>query len=1141
MFEKFKTLGVLAVALPFFIVPGITDAWAETSVVDSTNPSASATPNENTEPSEDVEPVDELETPSPDLAAEPETPESDNALEIAPEAVPQPVGAPGQTIVINSFDDLKPHLSVTETFLKPGVAETKRTVLGLEPGNYQLAADLSLNTQDPYFADKQGAIAMGLFSFAPSDPQASDANLSFDGKGHSIKIVNEDAVSLFGTIHGNNISISNLDVEYAKNVSGHGFVQRLIAGESNTATGKANGLVSNVTITIPGDVKPQAMTEQSSYSNNFVDGQYQGDIATGFAWYLDRINIDDLKISVAGNIGSDTPPSAGYMSSAFGLTFHCGDARLTTEGENQLSQGNDEVLKDLGRLINFSLDVNNIIAHGNYLAMSAGLGHDMGETWVDNAVLNVKGDIKSVVDGNGDGIKHWKYRSYAAGFSEEVRNLTNSKLDVSEIALDVADNIPNKFNGGPIYGGVFGIAYDNSKGYLERVSNNTVNIGKMQAKAPFNVMMSAGFFNTWNSYGDRGIDFWQEYEKNTITVGDVNANVSGNSELSFLGLGERARTGKSLKHKLKEVSAHDNSITVGDVNLTNTEGDTFMSLLLENAANAKNNSANYGDITIKSSSTGFTGLGKLQNRLPKRDEDDAMFETMAENNNVKMGNVTIETKTAGYISLLAGGQDVGQKMQSNTAQAKDFHVTITDPGASRVNWWVSGIVSYQRDSISGCHVWVDDVSLKAGEGSDGFFGLGSGFSTAGATLSDSSAFVHKNINVDVDARLWGGGFVGYSNGSTFTNNNFQVDGEFGAPKQGSFLGGFVGRAKDSKFINDSALMLNSYAPFAQSMTGGELSDISHYINQPAPDYWSGLLATGNDKNDTNTMPTVKNSTLLVERANQDTPLYVTSQVSQDSGNNWVTVVNNEASPVEIAGKKNYDNRLGYSTKTATHEWGGEEYPVVVRDEAQPAGSINIAHRSFQDKYWNPDSPYYEPANTNEAPESDFGYLDRKTDIDALQAFGVNASDIVSDDVASGTLRTWHKRHLGLRAATSATAPGPVFDLLGIKAMAKYSVTYNANGATDGSVPVDDKLYLQNDEVSVAMLGTLAWDGYRFLGWNTQADGNGIMYQPGDTFQITEDTVLYARWEKAPESKEEQTPQPNQEKVSKPKRLPKSGC
>lgn len=36
-------------------------------------------------------------------------------------------------------------------------------------------------------------------------------------------------------------------------------------------------------------------------------------------------------------------------------------------------------------------------------------------------------------------------------------------------------------------------------------------------------------------------------------------------------------------------------------------------------------------------------------------------------------------------------------------------------------------------------------------------------------------------------------------------------------------------------------------------------------------------------------------------------------------------------------------------------------------------------------------------------------------------------------------------------------------------------------------------------------------GYNFVGWNTEADGSGTMYQPRDTFTITEDTVLYAIW------------------------------
>ena len=38
------------------------------------------------------------------------------------------------------------------------------------------------------------------------------------------------------------------------------------------------------------------------------------------------------------------------------------------------------------------------------------------------------------------------------------------------------------------------------------------------------------------------------------------------------------------------------------------------------------------------------------------------------------------------------------------------------------------------------------------------------------------------------------------------------------------------------------------------------------------------------------------------------------------------------------------------------------------------------------------------------------------------------------------------------------------------------------------------------------------NNYTFTGWNTQADGKGTAYKPGDTFTLTDkDTVLYAQW------------------------------
>ncbi len=77
----------------------------------------------------------------------------------------------------------------------------------------------------------------------------------------------------------------------------------------------------------------------------------------------------------------------------------------------------------------------------------------------------------------------------------------------------------------------------------------------------------------------------------------------------------------------------------------------------------------------------------------------------------------------------------------------------------------------------------------------------------------------------------------------------------------------------------------------------------------------------------------------------------------------------------------------------------------------------------------------------------------------------------------------------------------------------FSVTYDKNGNdVTGTVPVDNNTY--NNEASVTVLGNsgnLAKSGYSFGGWNTQDDGEGTNYTEGNTFSITSNTTLYAKW------------------------------
>jgi len=79
--------------------------------------------------------------------------------------------------------------------------------------------------------------------------------------------------------------------------------------------------------------------------------------------------------------------------------------------------------------------------------------------------------------------------------------------------------------------------------------------------------------------------------------------------------------------------------------------------------------------------------------------------------------------------------------------------------------------------------------------------------------------------------------------------------------------------------------------------------------------------------------------------------------------------------------------------------------------------------------------------------------------------------------------------------------------------ALYHVTYDGNGATNGTVPTDANDYESGQTVTVLdNTGSLARAGYNFGGWNTQADGSGTDYAPGATFAISGNTALYAKWE-----------------------------
>lgn len=81
----------------------------------------------------------------------------------------------------------------------------------------------------------------------------------------------------------------------------------------------------------------------------------------------------------------------------------------------------------------------------------------------------------------------------------------------------------------------------------------------------------------------------------------------------------------------------------------------------------------------------------------------------------------------------------------------------------------------------------------------------------------------------------------------------------------------------------------------------------------------------------------------------------------------------------------------------------------------------------------------------------------------------------------------------------------------------YTVNYQANGSSSGTVPIDTNHYKSLAKVTVlGNTGAASKTGYNFAGWNTRDDGNGTTFAMGDTFTImSSNVILYAKWIRIP--------------------------
>lgn len=72
----------------------------------------------------------------------------------------------------------------------------------------------------------------------------------------------------------------------------------------------------------------------------------------------------------------------------------------------------------------------------------------------------------------------------------------------------------------------------------------------------------------------------------------------------------------------------------------------------------------------------------------------------------------------------------------------------------------------------------------------------------------------------------------------------------------------------------------------------------------------------------------------------------------------------------------------------------------------------------------------------------------------------------------------------------------------------YLISYNANGGT-GCPENQTKAYGSKITLSSVIPSRI---GYKFVGWNSKADGNGTVYSSGEIYSGNASLTLYAQWE-----------------------------
>ena len=132
---------------------------------------------------------------------------------------------------------------------------------------------------------------------------------------------------------------------------------------------------------------------------------------------------------------------------------------------------------------------------------------------------------------------------------------------------------------------------------------------------------------------------------------------------------------------------------------------------------------------------------------------------------------------------------------------------------------------------------------------------------------------------------------------------------------------------------------------------------------------------------------------------------------------------------------------------------------------------------------------------------------------ATYQYNANGNKAVAIPITPARLHNADGSYTETATASAGDVISYVYGVWGGEEPAELTVTFEANGTAE--YPVEGTMEPQTVTAktdTTLNANSFTREGYKFKGWNTEADGSGTPYADKATVKLTEDTTLYAQWE-----------------------------